>query len=197
MKNILIISHDKVGTQMAGPGIRYHYMSEVLSEHFNVTLGFFGPENVPDDAFRHSYDVQHIDVHHFEEAFSKADAVIALWLSDAQIDYCNSHQKLVIFDIYAPVPVENLAVDVFSGKHVGDANDFRAMSEINDYRKFLENGDKAKVTVRFRGRELAHPELGMQLLDKMVKELGELVVVEQNPKFEGRQIVMVLAPKKK
>ncbi len=141
MKNILIISHDKVGTQMAGPGIRYHYMSEVLSEHFNVTLGFFGPENVPDDAFRHSYDVQHIDVHHFEEAFSKADAVIALWLSDAQIDYCNSHQKLVIFDIYAPVPVENLAVDVFSGKQVGDANDFRAMSEINDYRKFLENGD--------------------------------------------------------
>lgn len=80
----------------------------------------------------------------------------------------------------------------------------RPATEIADYQvklksiiKFLENGDKAKVTVRFRGRELAHPELGMQLLDKMVKELGELVVVEQTPKFEGRQIVMVLAPKKK
>lgn len=80
----------------------------------------------------------------------------------------------------------------------------RPATEIADYQvklksisKFLENGDKAKVTVRFRGRELAHPELGMQLLDKMVKELGELVVVEQTPKFEGRQIVMVLGPKKK
>jgi len=63
--------------------------------------------------------------------------------------------------------------------------------------KFLEQGDKAKVTVRFRGRELAHPELGMQLLQKMISELADYGTVEQHPKFEGRQIVMVLAPKKK
>ena len=63
--------------------------------------------------------------------------------------------------------------------------------------KFLENGDKAKVTVRFRGREMSHPELGMQLLEKMTKELLEYGVVEQHPKFEGRQIVMVMGPKKK
>ena len=63
--------------------------------------------------------------------------------------------------------------------------------------KFLENGDKAKVTVRFRGREMTHPELGMQLLQRMITELVDLGVVEQNPKFEGRQIVMVLGPKKK
>lgn len=63
--------------------------------------------------------------------------------------------------------------------------------------KFLENGDKAKVTVRFRGREMSHPELGMQLLNRMINDVVECGVVEQHPKFEGRQIVMVLGPKKK
>lgn len=63
--------------------------------------------------------------------------------------------------------------------------------------KFLENGDKAKVTVRFRGREMSHPELGMQLLNRLIAELAEVGMVEQHPKFEGRQIVMVLGPKKK
>lgn len=63
--------------------------------------------------------------------------------------------------------------------------------------KFLEAGDKAKVTIRFRGREMSHPELGMELLQRMISELADCGVVEQNPKFEGRQIVMVLGPKKK
>lgn len=62
--------------------------------------------------------------------------------------------------------------------------------------RFLEKGDKAKVTLRFRGREMSHPELGIQLLERMIKDLGELAVVEQRPKFEGRQIVMLLGPKK-
>lgn len=62
--------------------------------------------------------------------------------------------------------------------------------------KFLENGDKAKVTVRFRGREMSHPELGLQLLQRMINDLADYGVIEQHPKFEGRQIVMVLAPKK-
>lgn len=63
--------------------------------------------------------------------------------------------------------------------------------------KFLENGDKAKITVRFRGREMSHPELGMKLLQRMQAELADSSTIEQNPKFEGRQIVMVLGPKKK
>lgn len=63
--------------------------------------------------------------------------------------------------------------------------------------KFLEGGDKVKVTLRFRGREMSHPELGMQLLQKILAELANDATVEQHPKFEGRQIVMVLGPKKK
>lgn len=63
--------------------------------------------------------------------------------------------------------------------------------------RFLENGDKAKVTVRFRGREMTHPELGIKLLDRMKVDLTEYAQIEQSPKFEGRQITMVLGPKKK
>ncbi len=63
--------------------------------------------------------------------------------------------------------------------------------------KFLENGDKAKVTVKFRGREMAHPELGMQSLQRLIVDLADYGMLEQHPKYEGRQIVMVLGPKKK
>ena len=68
--------------------------------------------------------------------------------------------------------------------------------KLRSVQKFLENGDKAKVTVRFRGREMAHPELGMKTLQRMMVDLADHTVIEQHPKFEGRQIVMVLGPKK-
>ncbi len=62
--------------------------------------------------------------------------------------------------------------------------------------RFLEQGDKAKITLRFRGRESTHPEIGMQLLERIIADLIEIGVVEQRPKFEGRQMVMVIGPKK-
>ena len=83
---------------------------------------------------------------------------------------------------------------------------FRPGTEKGDYAvklrsltKFLEEGNKTKITVRFRGREMAHKEIGMDLLKRVEKELVglELAVVEQFPTFEGRQMVMVMAPKKK
>ncbi len=79
----------------------------------------------------------------------------------------------------------------------------RPATEEGDYQvklrnliRFLEEGDKAKVTLRFRGREMAHPELGMQLLERIQVDLTEYGVLEQRPKFEGRQMVMVIGPKK-
>ena len=81
---------------------------------------------------------------------------------------------------------------------------FRPGTEEHDYqvklrnlKSFLDNGDKAKVTLRFRGREMAHMELGQQLLERVEKDLTDLGAVEQFPKVEGRQMVMVIAPKKK
>jgi translation initiation factor IF-3 len=81
---------------------------------------------------------------------------------------------------------------------------FRPGTEEGDYQvklrnliRFLEGGDKTKITIRFRGREMAHQELGMELLNRVEEDLVELGTVEQRPKLEGRQMVMVLAPKKK
>lgn len=81
---------------------------------------------------------------------------------------------------------------------------FRPGTEEADYQvklrkltEFLEDGDKTKITIRFRGREMAHRELGAQLLDKIEKDLSEFGDVEQRPKMEGRQMVMVIAPTKK
>jgi translation initiation factor IF-3 len=61
--------------------------------------------------------------------------------------------------------------------------------------RFLDEGDKVKVTMRFRGREMAHQEIGMQVLERVRGDLGELAKVEQYPKMEGRQMTMVMAPK--
>ena len=80
---------------------------------------------------------------------------------------------------------------------------FRPGTDIGDYTvklskltAFLENGDKIKATMRFRGREMAHQELGMHLLKRVEADLSELAVVEQYPRMEGRQMVMVMAPRK-
>ena len=61
--------------------------------------------------------------------------------------------------------------------------------------RFLEDGDKVKVTIMFRGRELSHPELGEVLLNKMVAQLKEMAVVERQPKLEGKNMIMIVAPK--
>ena len=63
--------------------------------------------------------------------------------------------------------------------------------------RFLENGDKAKISLRFRGREMAHQQLGMDMMKRIEADLEELAQVEQFPKMEGRQMIMVLAPRSK
>lgn len=81
---------------------------------------------------------------------------------------------------------------------------FRPGTDEGDYQvklrnlvKFLTAGDKAKITLRYRGREMAHQELGMEMLNRLEQDLIELGTVEQRPKMEGRQLTMVIAPKKK
>ncbi len=68
--------------------------------------------------------------------------------------------------------------------------------KLRNLKRFLEHGDKVKVTLRFRGREMAHQELGQQMLQRVEGDLDELGSVEQFPKMEGRQMIMVIAPKK-
>ena len=79
---------------------------------------------------------------------------------------------------------------------------FRPMIDDHDYdvkmrsmQRFFEEGDKVKVTLRFRGREMAHQELGTKLLDRVKDDLAKLAKVEMEPRFEGRQMIMILAPR--
>lgn len=81
---------------------------------------------------------------------------------------------------------------------------FRPGTDDGDYQvklrnlvRFFENGDKAKITLRFRGREMAHQELGMEMMKRIEADLSELAQVEQYPKMEGRQMTMVMAPRSK
>lgn len=81
---------------------------------------------------------------------------------------------------------------------------FRPNTDIGDYNvklrnliRFLEEGNKTKITLRFRGREMAHQELGMELLKRVENDLADYSTVEMRPKMEGRQLTMVLAPSKK
>ena len=81
---------------------------------------------------------------------------------------------------------------------------FRPVTDEGDYqiklrnmRRFLEEGDKIKVNIRFRGREMSHQELGREMASRIEADLGEDIVVESRPRLEGRQMVMMIAPKKK
>ena len=81
---------------------------------------------------------------------------------------------------------------------------FRPSTEEADYQtklralsRFLEEGDKIKITVRYKGREMAHQELGMQLIERIRGDLDSLAQLEQSPKLEGRQTVMVMSPRKR
>jgi translation initiation factor IF-3 len=98
------------------------------------------------------------------------------------------------------------AAEAKAKQHVIDIKEvkFRPGTDEGDYaikmrnlRRFLEEGDKGKVTLRYRGREITHQDIGMRLLERIRDELTDVSVVENMPKLEGRQMIMVLAPKKR
>ena len=76
-----------------------------------------------------------------------------------------------------------------------DENDYQV--KMRNIKHFIEDGDKVKITLRFRGREMAHQEIGMRQLERVRDEMGELIQVESMPKLEGRQMVMMIAPARK
>jgi len=76
-----------------------------------------------------------------------------------------------------------------------DEGDYQV--KLRNLKRFLEDGDKAKITLRFRGREMAHQEFGVRLLERVRQDVEDIATVEQMPKLEGRQMIMVIAPRKK
>ena len=96
------------------------------------------------------------------------------------------------------------AAEARKRQHVVEIKEIKLRPMIDDHdydvkmramKRFFEEGDKVKITLRFRGREMAHQELGYQLLNRVKDDIGPMAKVEQEPKFEGRQMIMVLAPR--
>ncbi|HET6746727.1 MAG TPA: glycosyltransferase family 4 protein [Candidatus Saccharimonadales bacterium] len=138
-KKILVISHDKVGPSMAGPGIRYHQIATNLSKKHDVTLAVFNPSYI-ENIGKTSYKAIDIHVQKFQEEFAKYDAIIALWLSDEMIEFAKANNVVLIFDLYAPVPVEDLVQRVF-GKRIGPESDYDYTQMLRNYQHFIRNGD--------------------------------------------------------
>ncbi len=139
MKRVLVISHDKVGQKMAGPGIRYHQIATALSKHFDVALATFNPAYLEGLAGT-SYEFFDIKTYDFRKAFDKFDVIFALWLSQEMIEYAKKKKKLLIFDLYAPVPVEDLIGRIHS-KRTDRTSDYDYGVSIENYKAFFKNGD--------------------------------------------------------
>jgi len=90
---------------------------------------------------------------------------------------------------------KNIEIKEVKFRPATDDHDY--LTKLRKMREFLEEGDKAKVTLRFRGREMAHQDLGAKLLERVRRDVDDLAVVESMPRLEGRQMIMMLGPKKK
>lgn len=143
-KKILVISHDKVGPSMAGPGIRYHRIAINLAKEHDVTLAVFNPIYI-EGIEKNTYKAIDIHVQKFKDEFVKYDAIIALWLSDEMIEFAKSNNIVIIFDLYAPVPVEDLVQRVFGGK-TNPKSDYDYLQMIRNYKHFVNNGDYLLVS---------------------------------------------------
>lgn len=140
-KRILIISHDKIGKNMAGPGIRYHHMAELLAKDFDVTVGFFNSDFLPEESFQKNYAALAIDPSSFQDAFRETSVVISLWLEEDILTYCRRGGIFIVIDVYAPVPVENLALFMYSGKPIDANTDYIYRQSHSLYKKFFDYGD--------------------------------------------------------
>ncbi|MFN5178882.1 translation initiation factor IF-3 [Limnohabitans sp.] len=97
----------------------------------------------------------------------------------------------------AEAKAKQTVIDIKEVKFRPGTDDGDYNIKMRNIRRFLADGDKCKITLRFRGREITHQELGMALLQRIRDELADLIVVEQFPKLEGRQMIMMIAPGKK
>ncbi len=126
---------------MAGPGIRYHYMAEVLSSSFNVTVGFYDRSYLPENDFKKSYKVKHVDAYYFQKGLEGVDIVISHWLTSPMINFCSQRGIFLVFDLYVPGPVESLVGNMFSGKDAKPEDEAGFDHSLEMYHIFLDYGD--------------------------------------------------------
>ena len=124
---------------MAGPGIRYHQIATELAKHFNVTLATFNPDYIKDLGDT-DYRAKDINANDFQDDFKGYDIIFALWLSPAMIDFAKKHGIKIIFDLYAPVPVEEL-IGRFHAHRTDQASDYDYVFSLQNYHRFFLKGD--------------------------------------------------------
>lgn len=139
MQKILVVSHDKVGQKMAGPGMRYHQIATELSKDNYVTLATFNPAHL-ENVGNVTYQYKDIKVYDFQNDFLAVDTIIAMWLSEEMIQFAKKHNIRLVFDLYTPVPVEDLVAKVFAKKISADEAYNYAVS-LEHYKTILQNGD--------------------------------------------------------
>ncbi len=139
LKNILVITHDKVGISMAGPGIRYHYISQILSKDHEVTLGSFTESYLPEKDFSRSYKTLSMDLTACSKELSRFDVVIAYWLSEQMMRSLRATGIFVIIDMYCVAPVENLVTLGLGPKPSLTEGEFR--NSLDFHRNSLNFGD--------------------------------------------------------
>lgn len=139
MNKILILCHDTIGTKMAGPGIRYQNIAEQARSVATVTLGVYS------DQPRNSDNSSIISVspsgNDYQSIFDQYDIIFAQWLSGEMLNYAKSKGKVVIIDLYAPVPIEYLASLGFAAKSVSPDKDLEFSGILESYTRYLSQGD--------------------------------------------------------
>jgi glycosyltransferase involved in cell wall biosynthesis len=142
-KKILVISHDVAGSRMAGPGIRYVSLASTLSGHFDTTLGLYQGtrEQQRKLADTHDFSVEPFDERNYRELFDSADYIFAQWLSGDMLKYARRKRKRVIFDLYAPVPLEFLLFRYFSNTGFGKLEKHEFADTVERYKRYATLGD--------------------------------------------------------
>jgi glycosyltransferase involved in cell wall biosynthesis len=138
-KKVLIVCHDTIGEKMAGPGIRYQHLAQQISKVADVTLGVYTDtrkeKKQNDIIWINSTDDS------YKKIFADYDVIFAQWLSGEMLRYLSDSGKIIIIDLYAPVPIEYLASIGFSGKKLSVENDIEFSGILETYRLYLEIGD--------------------------------------------------------
>lgn len=132
---VLVLCHDVIGRNMAGPGIRFTNIAKVLGGQFDVTLGVFDAKNQTDA------EVAVVSPEgNYKKYFDRTDVIFAQWLSRPMINYANQTGKVIIFDLYAPVPIEYLANLEFSKAKIDKHKKHELGAIVNMYKEYLSDG---------------------------------------------------------
>ncbi len=139
MKKVLVVCHDTVGAKMAGPGIRYQFVAQQIKKVADVTLAVFS--NGKETASKNGIAVVPTTNNGYQNIFDKHDVIFAQWLSGEMLDYAKAAGKIVIIDLYAPVPIEYLASLGFSSQSMTAQKDLEFSGILETYTKYLSMAD--------------------------------------------------------